>query len=79
MHLNEPEEKLCRLVSGFSRVRKRRKLRVTVGEKQVMECSKKVDASIISVRLNGELLEGVQWFKYLYSHVETTGLVGTRV
>ena len=32
-------EKLCRLVSDFSRVCERRKLRVNVGKSKVMRCS----------------------------------------
>ena len=34
------EEKLCRLVSEFGRVCKRRKLRVNVGKSKVMSCSR---------------------------------------
>ena len=35
----DSEEKLCRLVSEFGRVYKRRKLRVNVGKSKVMKCS----------------------------------------
>jgi hypothetical protein len=75
----DSEEKLCRLVSEFGRVCERRKLRVNVGKSKVMRCSRTVDASKISVTLNGELLEEVQCFKYLGSHVEKTELVETEV
>ena len=34
------EEKLCRLVTEFSRVCERRKLRVNVGKRKVMRCSR---------------------------------------
>ena len=51
----ESEEKLCRLVSEFGRVCEMRKLRVNVGRSKEMRCSRDVDASRISVRLNGEL------------------------
>ena len=36
----DSEEKLCRLVSEFSRVCERRKLRVNVGKSKVMRCSR---------------------------------------
>ena len=36
----DSEEKLCRLVSEFGRVCKRRKLRVNVGKSKVMRCSR---------------------------------------
>ena len=75
----DSEEKLCRLVSAFGRVCERRKLRVNVGKSKVMRCSRDVDASRISVRLNGELLEEVQCFKYLGSQVEKIELVETEV
>ena len=34
------EEKLCRPVSGFGRICKRRKLRINVGKSKVMRCSR---------------------------------------
>ena len=75
----DSEEKLCRLVSEFGRVCERRKLRVNVGKSKVMRCSRDGGASRIGVRLNGELLEEVQCFKYLGSQVEKTELVETEV
>ena len=36
----DSEEKLCRLVSEFGRVCERRKLRVNVGKRKVMRCSR---------------------------------------
>ena len=44
-----------------------------------MRCSRDVDASRISVSLNGELLVEVQCFKYLGSQVEKIELVETEV
>ena len=58
--VTDSEEKFCRLVSPFGRVCERRKRRVNVGKSKVMRCSRNVDASRISVLLNGELLEEVQ-------------------
>jgi hypothetical protein len=75
----DSEEKLCSLVTEFGRVCDRRKLRVNVGISKVMRCSRNDDASRISVLLNGELLEEVQCFKYLGSHVEKDELVETEV
>ena len=48
-------------------------------KRKVMRCSRDDDASRISVLLNGELLEEIQWFKYLGSHVEKDELVETKV
>ena len=38
--VTDSEKKLCRLVSEFGRVCKRRKLRVNVGKSKVMRCSR---------------------------------------
>ena len=38
--LADSEDKLCRLVSEFDRVSERRKLRVNVGKRKVMRCSR---------------------------------------
>jgi len=70
---------LCRLVAEFGRVCDWRKLRVNVGKSRVMRCSRSGDASRISVLLNGELLEEVQCFKYLISHVGRDEPVATEV
>ena len=75
----DPEEKLCRLVTEFGRVCDRSMLRVNVGKRKVMRCSENDDASRISVLLNGELLEEVQCFEDLGSHVEKDELVETEV
>ena len=57
------EKKLCRLVSEFGRLCARRELQDNVRKSKVMRCSRNFDASRISVLLNAELLEGVQYFK----------------
>ena len=66
----DSEEKLSKLVAEFGRVCDRRYLRVHVCKSKMMICSRNDDASRFSVLLNGELLEEVQCFKYLGSHVE---------
>ena len=63
----DSEEKLCRLVSEFGRVFKRRKLRVNVDYSKVMKCSRYGNCGIMHARLNGEPLEEVYCFKYLGS------------
>ena len=50
----DSEEKLDRLVSEFSRVCKRRKLRVNVGKSKVMRCSKYGNGDRMHVILNSE-------------------------
>ena len=47
------EEKLCRLVSEFGRICKRKKLRVNVGMSKVMRCSRYGNGGRIHVMLNG--------------------------
>ena len=75
----DSEEQLRRLVWEFGRVCERRTLRVNVGKCKVMRCSRDVDASKVSVLQNLLFLDHVQYFKYLDSHVERTGLVKTEV
>ena len=64
----ESEVRLCRLVSEFGRVCERRKLRVNVG-KSKMRCTSYVNVGRMHVRLNGEPLEEVDWFKLMGSQV----------
>ena len=59
----DSEEKLCRLVSEFGRVFKKRKLRVNVGKIQVIRCSRYINVVRMHARPNGEPLEGVDCFK----------------
>ena len=66
-------EKLGRLVSEFSRVCERRKLRVNVGKSKVMRCSRYGNRDRMHVILNGEPLEEVDCFKYLGSQVAADG------
>ena len=58
----DSEEKLCRLVSEFGRVCKRRKLRVNVGKIKVMRCSRYGNGDRMHVILNGDPLEEVDCF-----------------
>ena len=70
----DSEEKLCRLVSEFGRVRERRKLRVNEESKsKVMRCSRYGNGDRMHVVLNGESLEEVDCFKYLGSQVAGDG------
>ena len=69
----DSEVKLCRLVSEFGRICKRRKLRVNVGKSKVMRCSRYDNGDRIHVILNREPLEEVDCFKYLGSQVAADG------
>ena len=71
--VTDAEEKLCRLVSEFDRVCERRKLRVNVGKSKVMRCSRYGNVGRMYVILNGEPLEEVDCFKYLWSQVAADG------
>ena len=59
----DSEEKLCRLVSEFSRECEKRKLRVNVGKSKVMRCSRYGNCGRMHVFLNGESLEEDDCFK----------------
>ena len=61
------EERLQRLVDEFGVVCERRKLRVNVGKSKVMVCSRGGGRAALNVRLNWEVLEEVESFKYLGS------------
>ena len=69
----DSEEKLCKLVSKFGRVCKRRKLRVYVGNSKVTRCSKYGNGGPMHVMLNHEPLEEVDYLKYLGSQVVADG------
>ena len=69
----DSEEKLCRLVSEFSRVCERRKLRVNVSKSKVTRCSRHGNGDRMHVILNGIPLEAVDCFKYLGSQVAADG------
>ena len=62
-------EKLCSLVSEFGKVCKRRKLRVNAGKSKVMSWSRCGNGGRTHVILNCALLEEVDCFKFLGSHV----------
>ena len=66
-------EKLCKLVSEFGRVCERRELRVNVGKSIVMRCSRYGNGGRMHVILNGEPLEKVDCFKYMWSQVVAEG------
>ena len=55
----DSDKKLCRLVSKFGRVYKRKKLRVNVDKSKVMRCLRYVNTGKIVARLNGKPLEEV--------------------
>ena len=61
----DSEDKLCRLVSEFGRVCKRRKSKVKIGKSKVMRCSRYGNGGRMNVRLNAEPLKEVNCFKYL--------------
>ena len=69
----DSEDKLCRLVSEFGKVCERRKLRVNVGKSKVMRCSRYGNGDRMNVVLNGDSLEEVDCFKYLWSQVAADG------
>ena len=69
----DSEEKLCRLVSEFGRVSGGRKLRVNVGKSKVTRCSRYGIGGRLHERLNGESLDEVDCFKYLWSQVAADG------
>ena len=65
----DSEEKLCILGSEFGRVCERRKLRVKLRKSKVMRCSRDGNGCRMHVMLNGELLEEVDCFKFLWLQV----------
>ena len=69
----DSEKKLCRLVSEFGRVCKRRKLSVNVGKSKVMRCSRYGNGGRMHVIPNGKPLEEVNCFKYLGSQAAADG------
>jgi Reverse transcriptase (RNA-dependent DNA polymerase). len=75
----DSEAKLQRLVTEFRRVCERRKLRVNTGKSKVMRCSRRRDGGRTNVVLNGTMLEEVDCFKYLGSHVTAEGAVDAEV
>ena len=70
----DSEEKLCRLVSEFGRVCKRKKMRVNVGRSKVIRCSRYGNGDRMHVIVNGEPLEEVDRFKYLGLQVAADGV-----
>ena len=64
---------MCRLVSEFGRVCKRRKLTLNIGKRKVMRFSSRGNVGRLNVRLNGKSLEEVDCLKYLRSQVAADG------
>ena len=62
-----------------SRVCESRKLLVNLDMNKVMKCSRRVNVGLMYVRLNIQLLEEVDWFKYLGSQVAADGGCGRDV
>ncbi|WP_435326736.1 reverse transcriptase domain-containing protein, partial [Klebsiella pneumoniae] len=71
----DSEETLRQLVEEFGRVCVRRKLMVNVNKSKVMRCSRFVYGRRMNTVLNGELLEDVDYFKYLGSHDAVDGRI----
>ena len=71
--VEETEEKLQVLVREFGRACDRRKLRVNVVKSKVLRCTRSGGVGRLNVRLNGEMLEEVDSFKYLGSLIEADG------
>jgi len=69
----DSEEKLQRLVTEFGRVCDRRKLKVNVNKSKVMVCLRSATEVSLNVKLNGEMLERVESFKYLGSQISMYG------
>ena len=66
-------ENLQRIVEEFGRVCTSRILSVNVDKCKVLRCAREVTLGDIKIRLNGEVLEEVQMFKYLGSNVTAKG------
>ena len=75
----DSEEALRQLVVEFGRVCDRRKLKVNENKSKVMRCTREVDGRRMNIALNGELLEEVDCFKYLGSHVAVDGRIKEEV
>ncbi len=57
----------------------RTKLRVNVRKSKIMRCTREGVGVRLDVRLNGEVLEEVESFKYLGSHVAVNDRVNEEV
>merc|ERR1712121_55348 len=69
----ESAEQLQCLVQEFGRVCKRRKLRVNVGKSKVMRIGGSEEPEMLNIRLNGDMVEVVDSFKYLGSCFSSDG------
>ena len=75
--LADSEEKLCRLVSEFGRVFKG-KVRVNLLKSKVMRCLRYENFGRMHAILNGNPLEEVNCFKYLWVQVSADGGCGSQ-
>lgn len=69
----ESAEQLQCLVQEFGGVCKRRKLRVNVDKSKVMRIGGSEEPEVLNIRLNGEVMEVVDSFKYLGSCFSSDG------
>lgn len=64
---------MCRLMSEYDRVCEMRKLQADVGILEVMSCSRNDDATGISARVYGALLQEVKCCRFFIAHLEKKG------
>ncbi len=70
----DSEGRLRQLVEEFGRMCQRRKLKVNGSKSKVMKCTRLVsNGQRMNVALNGKVLEEVECFEYLGSHVDVNG------
>ena len=77
--IGDSKESLQRLLNEFNNVCERRKLKVNVGKSKVMVCGKVERRERLNLRLNEEILEEVDSFRYLGSIVSKNGGVSEDV
>ena len=77
--IGDSKESLQRLLNEFNNVCERRKLKVNVGKSKVMVCGKVERRERLNLRLNEEILEEVDSFRYLGSIVGKNGGVSEDV
>ena len=52
---------------------------MNVGKSKVMTCTRNVEGGRLNVSVNGEMLEEVESFKYLWSYIAVIGGLGVEV
>ena len=65
----DSEDEIAEVVEEFGRVCERRKLKMNVNKSKVMQCYLSVDEGRLNVSLNRDMLEDVDHFKYVGSHI----------